>query len=100
MHMHANISLHDLREGFELQVALRRTGRHKLLVSGAILVLGFFTGSIGALGFLFVVLRQFAIVLIPLLLIVLRVGKGLAVTRDIAHASRRRLMLFAVHAFR
>src|SRR3984885_11322878 len=100
MHMHPNISLHDLRQGLELQVALRRTGGHKLFICGGILVLGFFSGAVGALRFLLVVLRQFAIVLVPLLLIVLRVGKGLAVTGDIAHTSRRRLMFFAVDAFR
>ena len=97
VHVHENISLHDLGESLELQIALRRTGRSRVLVRCHPCPWISWRRRRRLL-FLLVVLRQFAIVFVPLLLIVLRVGKGLTVAGDVAHAGRGRLILSRTHA--
>ena len=101
MHMHADVALHDLGERLELQIALRRTGQCRCFVGAPpVAVLGFFSGGVRGFEFLLLVVGQLSIVLVPAVLVVLGIGKRLAITGNIAHACRRRLALGSVHSFR
>ena len=80
-----DVAAHHFRERLELQVTFRRLGRERVLVFRS---------------FLLLVLRELGVVFLPVLHVVLRIRKGLAVTGDIAHARLGELVVIAVHAFR